>query len=108
MKASQIFRSWLQGRRRSEEDWQDGVRRELLDQQTRGVSRKEIVARLAQQMYAEDLRDYGSVSDLGFFTWQLYLGAAQFVVNYMLPDGAESEGPQSTAQPDNEKGTRAA
>lgn len=86
MKASELFRSWLQRRAGSEEDWQINLRKELIEQYESGVSRKEIVERLAHQMYADDLRDLGAVADLGFFTWQLYLGAAQFLVNYTLPE----------------------
>ncbi len=101
MKASKIFDSWLRRHIRpagESEDWQEAVRRELIEQQARGVSRREMVERLAKQMYAEDFSDLGQVADLGFFTWQLYLGGAQFVVNYLLPDAREVEEPKETPQ----------
>lgn len=104
MESSKIFGSWLHGHSYpagESQDWRDSVRRELVDERSRGVGRREMVERLAQQMYAEDLRDLGQVADLGFFTWQLYVGAAQFVVNYLLPDTEITEG-QTGSQPGNE------
>jgi hypothetical protein len=108
MKAQQIFNSWL--RRHSEPDWgwQDGVRNELAEEQRRGLSRQEMVDHLASQMYADDLHDLGSVADLGFFTWQLYLGAARFVVDSLLPLGEEVDSQQQDTRPDIDRGRRIA
>ena len=109
MKASEIFRSWLRHRGRSSDDWQAEVRKDLIEQQQRGVSRQEMVESLARQRYAEDLRDTGPVTDLGFFTWQLYTGAALFLVNHLLPTADEADAPSPSQQGDGKgKGRRVA
>lgn len=94
MARSRIFDGWLRGYAHpagESEDWQDAVQRELLDQQARGIGRREMVERLARQMYAEDVREIGQIADLGFFTWQLYIGASQFVTGYLLPAPSRAE-----------------
>ena len=108
MKMPEIFRSWLRRDSGSAEEWQEDVRNHLIELQARGVSRREIVERLARQMYAEDLQDLGSVADVGFLNWQLYLGDARSTVNYMLPDTKDTEGHHVTPRPVKEKSKKVA
>ena len=90
--------TWFTGTSDLERGWQEQVMQEVKLGSLSGLSRQEIVRRVAQKMYRQDARDLGPLVDLGLFTWEIYLRDAELAVDWLLQQRCSSETPAKRNQ----------
>ena len=84
MRTLHLRRCCHDGPRQEMPGWLQAVEREVSQGWRSGSSRQSVVARVAQEMYRRDLHDLGPVLDLGLFSWEMYIGDAELMVDWLL------------------------